>query len=265
VHPGSSLATSTLRIAVAVALVAALAIGAIAGLVIIHPWSSVNQPGAAALAVPSLDPDAPALPVPGGSTLLNAQVEGSGSAAYRIAAWQSAQGYDATVAFYSGLADSRWQRSGSPSSTLQATDFTFSDSSGLFASAKLEVDRTDPVRIEVRFLPPGGPPAQSFAPGPTIAFNRLPVATALPDGFPTTFVPAGATVVDASSIGTTYFVVFAGSVDPGSYQSQIATVAKITGTAIQSGAAVIDFTYDGNPGEAIVNPASGQVSVQATK
>jgi hypothetical protein len=250
---------------IAIALVAVLAVGAVLGVAIIHPWSSTNQPQAAALAAPSPDPDAPSFPVPADSSRLNAQMDGSGPSAYRIASWLSGQTYDATVAFYTGLSDSRWHPSGSPPTTPDAADFTFSDGSGVFASAKLEVSRTNPVKIDVRFLPPGGVPARSYAPSPTIAFGPLPAATSLPDGFPSAFVPAGTTLVDASAVGSTFLAIFSGSIDPAVYQRQLASAATVTGTRVESGASVIDFAYDGNPGEAVVDPASGQVSIEVTK
>ena len=196
---------------------------------------------------------------------MNALIVGSGAAAYRIASWQSGADYATTAAFYTGLSDSRWRRSGSPTTTPDAADFTFSDGTGVLASAGLEVARTNPVKIVVRFMPPGGVPVQSYAPGPTIAFGPLPAATSLPDGFPGAFVPVGTTLLAASSLGSTYFAIFAGSVDPAAYQKQIASVATVSGARTQSGATVIDFTYDGNPGEAVVDPASGQVSVEVTK
>ena len=68
---------------------------------------------------PSLAPDAPSLPVPPGSVLLNAQIEGSGPSAYRLVAWWSGAGYNDTVTFYGGLSDQRWHGSGS-SATPQA-------------------------------------------------------------------------------------------------------------------------------------------------
>jgi hypothetical protein len=244
--------------------VVVLAAGAAAA-VVLHPWAGSGGSAAVPLVAASLDPDAPSFPVPAGSKLLNAQVEGSGTAAYRLAAWQSGQDYAATVAYYSSLADSRWHLGGSPSSTPQATDLVLTDSQGVFAEADVEIDRTDPVRIEVRFIPPGGAPAYSFAPGPTIAFGQLPAATALPDGFPTAFVPAGTTLYNASSIGSSYFAVFAGSVDPAAYLAQIKAMAPDAHAASTGSVTTIDFTYDGQPGEATVDAASGQVSVEVTK
>jgi len=55
-------------------------------------------------------------------------------------------------------------------------DISFSDGSSVFGKADVEVSQTDPVTIDVRFLPAAGPPAKSFAPGPTIAFGALPSA-----------------------------------------------------------------------------------------
>lgn len=213
----------------------------------------------------SLDPDAPAFPVPAGSVLINAQMEGSGAGAYRLAAWQSGTDYATTTHFYSIVSDPRWQPAGSPTVTPQATDLAFSDSRGVFAKAEIEIARTDPVRIEVRFLPPGGAPAASAGAGPTIAFGQLPRATSLPDGFPTAFVPPGATPFDASSIGSTYFAIFTGTVDPASYLAQIKAVAPDAHAASTGSVTTIDFTYSGHPGEATVDAASGQVSVEVTK
>jgi hypothetical protein len=129
----------------------------------------------------------------------------------------------------------------------------------------VEVDRTDPVRIEVRFLSKTGPQAGSFSPGPTIAFGALPRASALPDGFPSGLVPSGTTLLDAGAIGSTYFALFSGSVDVNAYESQIGSVVTITGTTTQSGSTVINFTLAGKAGQAVIDPASGQVSVELTK
>jgi hypothetical protein len=224
----------------------------------IHP-QSLGLPSA------SLDPDAPAFPVPTGSTLLNASMEGSGTGAYRLVAWQSGADYATTAAFYTGLKDARWQITGTPTNTPQATDVSVSDGSGVFASAQVEVDRTDPVRIEVRFLPITSLPAESFAPGATTAFGPLPSASALPDGFPSALVPAGTTLLDAGAIGTTDFALFSGSVDISAYETQIGSVVQITGTTTESRATVIDFTLGGKAGQIVVDPNSDQVSVEVTK
>jgi len=245
---------------------ALILVAAVAGyLVLMKPGSGSAHPQALGLASPSLDPEAPAFPVPAGSVLLDATMESSGAGAYRLQAWSSGADYAPTAAFYTGLLDSRWQVSGSPVTTPQATDVTFSDGSGVFASVDVEVDRTDPVRIEVRFLSETSPPAQPFAPGPTTAFGPLPSASALPDGFPSALVPAGTTLVDAGAIGSTDFALFSGSVDFNAYETQISSAVQITGTTIQSGATVIDFTLDGNRGQIVIDPASGQVSVEVTK
>ena len=248
-----------------VAVVAVLVLAGMGYLVITRNNEGPSPQPSLGPAAASLDQNGPAFPVPASSTLINDFAQGSGVAAYRIESWQSGADYDATVAFYTNLQDSRWQVDGSPVTTPDAADFTFSDGSGVFAKAGLEVARTNPVTIDVRFLPPGGVPAQSFAPGPTIAFGPLPVATVLPDGFPSAFVPAGTKLIDASSIGSTYFAIFGGSVDATLYAKQIAAVASVTGTSTQSGDTVIEFTYDGNPGEAIFDPTTNQVSIQVTK
>jgi hypothetical protein len=192
-------------------------------------------------------------------------VEGSGAAAYRLAAWQSGSGYATTVSFYTGFRDSRWQVSGSSVATPQATDMSFTDGSGVFTSAEVEIDRTDPVRISVRFLSKTSPPARSFAPGPTIAFGPLPSANALPDGFPSALVPPGTTLLDAGAIGSTYFALFSGSVDVSAYETQISSVVQNIATHTDSGATVIDFTLGGKAGQIVIDPASGQVSVELTK
>jgi hypothetical protein len=248
----------------AVAAVSVLFVGLIVGLAVLHPWSNSGGP-LPGVAAASLDPDAPAFPVPAGSTLLNAQVEGSGPAAYRLASWQSSADYAATATFYRNLSDPRWKVSGSPATTPDATDFSFSDGSAVFASAEIEIARTNAVRIEVRFLPRGGVPASSHAPGPTRAIGPLPAATSLPDGFPAAFVPAGSTLVDASSAGTTYFAVFSSSLNPAAYKTQISSAVTLTGTSTESGATVISFTLNGNPGQAVIDPASHQISVEVTR
>ena len=246
-------------------LVLVLAVAGVGYVVLTKPGSGSAQPQALGLASPSLDPDAPAFPVPAGSTLINATIEGSGTGVYRLVAWQSGVDYATSAAFYTGLVDSRWRVSGSPATTPQSTDVSFTDSSGVFVSAVVEVDRTDPVRIEVRFLPNSSPPAQSFAPGPTLAFGALPRASALPDGFPSGLVPPGTTLLDAGAIGSTYFALFSGSVDVSAYESQIGSVVTITGTTTQSGSTIINFTLGGKAGQAVIDPASGQVSVELTK
>jgi hypothetical protein len=222
-------------------------------------------PQALGLDAATLDPYAPAFPVPSGSTLINAQMEGSGAAAYRIAAWQSGKDYAATAAYYTGLNDSRWQVSGTPVTTPQSTDITFADGSGVFSDAEVEVSRTDPVKIDVRLVSKSGPPAQSFASGPTMELHPLPAATALPDGFPSEFVPAGTTLKDAGAMGSTYFALFSGSVDASAYETQIRSLVTITGTHTDSGSTVIDFTLNGHPGQVIIDHARKEVSVEVTK
>jgi hypothetical protein len=192
-------------------------------------------------------------------------MEGSGASAYRLTAWQSGTDYASTSNFYSSLADSRWQPEGSRTVTPQATDLTFSDSRRAFAKAEVEITRTDPVRIEARFVPTGGAPAASVGPGHTMAFGQLPRATSLPDGFPTAFVPLGTTVYNASSLGSTYVAIFTGSVDPAAYLAQIKTVAPDAHATSAASVTTIQFTYDGNPGEATVDADSGQVSVEVIK
>jgi hypothetical protein len=152
-----------------------------------------------------------------------------------------------------------------PDATPQSTDISFSDGSGVFSGADVEVDRTDPVRIEVRVLSETSPPAQSLAPGPTIAFGPLPSASALPDGFPSALVPPGTTLLDAGAIGSTYFALFSGSIDVSAYESQIGSIVTITGTTTQPGSTVINFTLGGKAGQVVIDPASGQVSVELTK
>ena len=242
-----------------------LAIASVGYLVVGRSNPSSSPQAGLGLASASLDPDAPAFPVPTGSTLLNDSMEGSGTAAYRLVAWQSGADYATTAAFYSGLKDARWHGDGSSTTTPQATDISFSDGSSVFGKADVEVSQTDPVTIDVRFLPAAGPPAKSFAPGPTIAFGALPSASSLPAGFPSALVPPGSTLIDSGAIGSTDFALFSGSIDLTTYETQIATVAKITGTQIDSGATVIDFTIGGKAGQIVVDPASDQISVEVTQ
>jgi hypothetical protein len=54
-------------------------------------------------------------------------------------------------------------------------------------------------------------------------------------------------------------------VDVSAYESQIGSVVTITGTTTQSGSTIINFTLGGKAGQAVVDPASGQVSVELTK
>jgi hypothetical protein len=213
----------------------------------------------------SLAPDVPGFPVPAGSVLVNVQIDGSGTTAYRIATWQSGSGYDATISFYKSLSDSRWKGRGSSITSPDAADYSFSDAAGVFASCQMEISRTNPVKINTRFLPPGGVPAHSYAPGPTIAFGSLPAQTTLPEGFPAALVPSGATLADASSVGSTYYAIFSSSIASAVYQSQIAAVATVMNTATQAGTTVIDFTYDGHPGQVVVDPTSRQIYIEVTK
>jgi hypothetical protein len=227
----------------------------------------------AALAPPSLDPDAPAFPVPQSATLLNAQVEGSGAAAYRLEAWNSSLAFEATVAFYTALHDARWMLNGPLTPTPQAEQGSLSDGQGVFAQAELEIDRTTPVRVAVQFVPPGlaaAPPA-SQAPGPTIAFGPLPAATALPAGFPAQLAPAGGTLVDAAALSGTYFAIFAsGSNVPTlvqAYQSALQGYAQGVVATPQGQAVTIAFTTSGHPGQIGLAPASSggtEVSVEVT-
>jgi hypothetical protein len=87
----------------------------------------------------------------------------------------------------------------------------------------------------------------------------------LPAGFPSALVPPGSTLIDSGAIGSTDFALFSGSIDLTTYETQIATVAKITGTQIDSGATVIDFTIGGKAGQIVVDPASDQISVEVTQ
>lgn len=185
-----------------------------------------------------------------------------GASAYRLALWSSPSGYAATVSFYTGLSDSRWRQTGSPATTPMTTDVTFSDSRGVFETAEVEIARTDPVRISVRFLPPGGPPVESFAPGPTRVLQQLPAATSLPAGFPAALVPPGTTLIDAGALGTTYVGLFSGTVDLGAYERQLSSVAHIDGTRQDSGNTVIDITYNGQLGQIVVDPAARETSVE---
>jgi hypothetical protein len=242
-------------------VVVVLAAGAAAA-VVLHPWASSGGSAAVPLVAASLDPDAPSFPVPAGSTLLGATEEGTGSAAYRLALWSSPSSYAATGSFYSGLSDSRWHQTGSPATTPMTTDLTFSDSRGVFETAEVEIARTDPVRISVRFLPPGGPPVESLAPGPTRILQQLPAATSLPAGFPAALVPPGTTLIDAGALGTTYVGLFSGTVDLSAYENQFSSVAHIDGTRQDSGSTVIDITYNGQSGQIVVDPATRETSVE---
>jgi hypothetical protein len=213
----------------------------------------------AVMPAPSLDPDAPAFPVPAGATLVNARVEGAGPGAYRLAAWNSPLAYDATVAFYAGLADPRWQASGSMVRTPQAATSTFSDGQGVFVRAEVTVNRTEPVRIAVQFVsnaPPSAP--ASTEPGPTIAIGLLPAATALPDGFPAQLVPPNGSLIDAGAADGTFYAIFASGSDIPTLQK--AYLASLQGyaqsVAVSSGqdATVIDFVTSGHPGQVILAP-----------
>jgi hypothetical protein len=227
----------------------------------------------AALAPASLDPDAPVFPVPAGATLLNAQVEGSGPVAYRLEAWNSPLGFDATVAFYAALHDARWTLSGPLAQTPQAAQGRLSDGQGVFAQAALEIDRTVPVRVAVQFVPPGfaaAPPA-SQAPGPTIAFGKLPAATALPAGFPSQLIPAGQTLVDGAVLSGTYFAIFTSAFDvptlAQAYQSALQGYAQGVVSTPQGQAMTITFTTGGHPGMVVLSPTSSgstEVSVEVT-
>jgi len=194
---------------------------------------------------------------------LNAQIEGSGPSAYRLVAWWSGADYDDTVTFYGGLNDQRWHMSGS-STTPQAAVFTLSDSAGIFSDALVEVDRTDPVRIGVSLRPPGIVAAPSVLPGPTIGFGAWPAATALARGFPVEFLPGGTKLVDASSIGQTYFAIFEGPVDVAAYRSQIASVATITATQESAGNTVLSFTLHGHPGQVAIDKTTSQIEIEVT-
>ena len=219
------------------------------------------------------DPDAPAFPVPVGAILVNAQVEGSGRVAYRLEAWNSPIGFDATVAFYAALHDARWTLNGRVTQTPQAAQGSLSDGQGMFAQADLEIDRTTPVRIAVQLVPPGlalAAPA-SQAPGPTIAFGPLPTATALPAGFPSQLVPAGQTLVDSAVLSGTYFAIFTSAFDvptlAQAYQTALQGYAQGVASTPQGQAMTITFTTGGHPGLVVLNPdTSGgtEVSVEVT-
>jgi hypothetical protein len=189
---------------------------------------------------------------------------GSGAGAYRLVAWQSGSDYDSTAAFYTGLDDARWKSSGSSATTLQSTEVSFTDSSGVFAKVDVDVTRTDPVKIAVRFLSKTAIPVQSFGPGPTIVFGALPTYTSLPDGFPSALVPQGGSVVDASSVGSTYFVVLSMTTSLAAYETQIGSLVQITDTITQGGVTISEFTYNGHPGQLIFDPSTNRLSIQVT-
>ncbi len=223
-------------------------------------------PFAADLPAPSFDLDAPAFPVPPGATLVNAQVVGgSGPGAARIAAWTSPLTFDATVAFYAGLADPRWSGSGSPATTPSSTTLSFTDTRAAFAGADVAVDRTDPVRISVVFRSASPVPAPSGEPGPTIAFATLPPATALPDGFPARLVPANGSLVDAAGLDGTYDAIFTSTADPATlsaaYQTALSGFASAVGVHADGTATVIDFATPGGPGEVVIAPGSAGTTV----
>ena len=261
--PGVSAPTSVRRRSRGpIVLIGALAIIAVVAsttyLLLVRGQPTVSTPsGIAALPAPSLDPDAPAFPVPAGATLLNARVEGSGPAAYRLAAWNSPLAYDATVAFYAGLADPRWQPSGPVVRTPQAANSTFSDGQGVFVRAEVTINRTEPVRIAVQFVSTAPPPAPaSTEPGPTIAFGPLPAATALPAGFPAQLVPPNGSLVDTGSVSGTFYAIFASSSDiptlQQAYQASLQGYAQSVATSTQQDATVIDFTTGGRPGQIVL-------------
>jgi hypothetical protein len=219
-----------------------------------------------ALPAPSLDPDAPAFPIPAGAALLNARVDGSGPAAYRLAAWSSPLSFDATVTFYSNLADPRWRSSGSPVRTPQAANSTFNDDKGVFASAEVIVSRTEPVRIAVQFVsttPPSAP--AGIDPGPTIAFGPLPAATALPDGFPAPLIPPNGSLTDAGAVGGTFYAIFASTSDVPALQQAYQTALKGSSANMtvsnQQGATVIDFSTPGGPGQIVLTPDGSGTAV----
>jgi hypothetical protein len=203
------------------------------------PTASPSSGAPVDLPAPSLDPDAPAFPVPSGATLRNAQITGgTGPSAARLAAWTSPLAFDATVAFYATLTDPRWLRGGPPTTTPQSATVGFTDASGVLASADVTIARTDPVGIAVVFtsLTPISP-GPSSAPGPTIAFASLPPATALPPSFPSQLVPANSRLVDAGAVGGTDDAIFASSSDPATLAAAYQTALAGLATGLTSHAA----------------------------
>ena len=275
--PGARLSRAVLAAVVVVVVVVVVAGGG--ALLILRGGGarpsgfSVPVGGGAALAPASFDPDAPTFPVPAGATLLNAQAEGSGPAAYRLEAWNSPLAFDATVAFYTGLHDTRWSLQGSLTQTPQAAQGRLSDGQGIFAQAELEIDRTSPVRIAVQFVPPGlasAAPA-SLAPGPTIAFGPLPAATALPAGFPSRLVPQGGTLVNAASLGGIFYAIFQSPSEVATltqaYQSALQGYAQGITSTPQGASMTISFTTSGHPGMVVLSPANSggtEVDVEVT-
>lgn len=192
----------------------AIVAGAVIGIVLVSARPAPSPGGGSGLAdllAPrSLDPAAPSFPLPDGATLENAFAEGDGPAAYRIASWTSPLGFDATVAFYAKLDDSRWQASGQPQAGLAGTTFRFADKRAVFAYGALSVAATSPVRIAVRFVPPGtlpGPSQEAAAASP-IAFGTLPPATIVPAGLPSWAIPRGASLVDAAGSDSASYGIF---------------------------------------------------------
>ena len=97
-------------------ILAAAVVGAVA--LLGNPLATSPAPSGTfdPLGVRHLDPDAPAVPLPVGVRLINAWVEGSGLAAYRLASWTTPTDYQAVVNFYARLHDDRWAGNGTPTS-----------------------------------------------------------------------------------------------------------------------------------------------------
>ena len=171
--------------------------------------------------------------------------------------------FEATVAFYTGLADARWQGTGEPVRTPASASLRFTDATGVLAFAAVTIARTDPVRVNVAFgstLAAETPPPAS-GPTPTIAFATLPPATELPAGFPSALVPDGASLTDAAEVDGAFFAIFAAPTDQGTlaaaYQAALTGYASDVITHLDGASTVIDFTTAGGPGEIVISPVDG--------
>jgi len=219
--------------------------------------SLAPPPTSEVFAPPSLDPEFPAFPVPPDAVLVNAQVEGAGPAAYRVAAWRSPLDFAATVAFYTSPLGG-WHLTASqpePGSTL----VTLADGSGIYARAEVLVSATMPVRIGLQLVPPGELAAPTAAvEGSPIAFGPLPAATSLPPDTPAWLVPTDASLLDAAYDGATLYAIWHSGAErtvlKDAYLAQLADSSPAV--TDDSGAFSITFAGVKGSGQIVLQPAA---------
>jgi hypothetical protein len=213
---------------------------------------------------PSIDPGFPEFPLPVGSTLVSASIEGDGASAYRTAAWNSPATYDATESFYATASYGRWQLEDLLVLDRDATSFVFADVRDEYRSAQLTLARTDPVRIQLRLVPWGEVAAPTFPlEGSPFAVATLPLSTDLPASLPASLQPPNSQLVDsaeASGVVTASWQTRESMVALSDYYAEALSFASLRVTR-DSAATVILYSDESGSGTIVLEPTSNGTNV----